>query len=79
MSYVFSLHSRWKIKDFTPQIRPAYRHKLLALGLLPDEVFCVQHIAPLGDPIHIRTEKLNIALRRKDLAFLQLTPLGDEA
>lgn len=65
-------NSAWKIIGFSPEISPAYRQKLLSLGMLPGSSFQVVRIAPLGDPIHIETRRVNLVLRKKDLALLTL-------
>ncbi|MDR0217552.1 MAG: ferrous iron transporter A [Enterobacteriaceae bacterium] len=62
----------YKILGFFPQINPAYRQKLLSLGMLPGATFRVIRVAPLGDPIQIETRRVNLILRKKDLAFLTL-------
>lgn len=65
-------NSTWKISGFSRDIRPAYRQKLLSLGMLPGSSFRVVRIAPLGDPIHIETRRVSLVLRKKDLALLNL-------
>ena len=40
----------WKITGFSREISPAYRQKLLSLGMLPGSSFNVVRVAPLGDP-----------------------------
>ena len=68
----FSPDSAWKITGFSREISPAWRQKLLSLGMLPGSSFNVVRVAPLGDPIHIETRRVNVVLRKKDLAFLEL-------
>lgn len=68
----FTLNSSWKITGFAPAISPAYRQKLLSLGMLPGSSFNVVRVAPLGDPVHIETRRVNLVLRKKDLALLQV-------
>lgn len=68
----FSPDSAWKITGFSSEISPAWRQKLLSLGMLPGSSFNVVRVAPLGDPIHIETRRVNLVLRKKDLAFLEL-------
>lgn len=65
-------NSTWKIIGFSRDISPAYRQKLLSLGMLPGSSFQVIRVAPLGDPIHIETRHVSLVLRRKDLALLNL-------
>ena len=62
----------WKITGFSREISPAYRQKLLSLGILPDPSFNVVRVAPLGDPIHIETRRVSLVLRKKDLALLEV-------
>lgn len=62
----------WKITGFSREISPAYRQKLLSLGMLPGSSFNVVRVAPLGDPIHIETRRVSLVLRQKDLALLEV-------
>jgi len=71
-SMQFCANSTWKITGFAREISPAYRQKLLSLGLLPGSSFNVVRVAPLGDPIHISTRRVNLVLRKKDLALVQV-------
>ncbi|AOM41907.1 ferrous iron transporter A [Xenorhabdus hominickii] len=63
---------RYKILGFSPEITPAYRQKLLSLGMLPDSIFQVIRCAPFGDPVQIETRRVNLALRKQDLEFILL-------
>lgn len=49
-----------------------YRHKLLAMGLIPGTEFQVTHIAPLGDPIEILVRGFALSLRKNEANILQL-------
>ncbi|WP_431224639.1 ferrous iron transporter A [Serratia sp. L9] len=62
----------YKITGFSSEISPAYRQKLLSLGMLPGSTFDVVRVAPLGDPIEIRTRRVSLVLRRKDLDLILL-------
>ncbi|EFD0621627.1 ferrous iron transporter A [Escherichia coli] len=62
----------WKITGFSHEISPAYRQKLISLGMLPGSSFNVVRVAPLGDPIHIETRRVSLVLRKKDLALLEV-------
>ncbi|HEQ1859392.1 ferrous iron transporter A [Providencia alcalifaciens] len=62
----------YKILGFSPEISPAYRQKLLSLGLLPGSVFKVVRVAPFGDPVQIETHRVSLVLRKKDLALINL-------
>ena len=62
----------WKSTGFCREISPAYRQKLLSLGMLPGSSFNVVRVAPLGDPIHIETRRVSLVLRKKDLALLEV-------
>ncbi len=54
----------------------SYRHRLLALGLIPETTFILTRIAPLGDPIEIRLTNrffpYSLCLRKKEASMLQL-------
>lgn len=54
---------------------PAYRHKLMAMGLLPGTPFTVTRIAPLGDPIEISVRGFALSLRKQEADLLQLSPV----
>ncbi|MCV5003114.1 ferrous iron transporter A, partial [Escherichia coli] len=54
----FTPDSAWKITGFSRDISPAYRQKLLSLGMLPGSSFHVVRVAPLGDPVHIETRRV---------------------
>ncbi|VEB95067.1 Ferrous iron transport protein A [Cedecea lapagei] len=68
----FIPNSAWKITGFASEISPAYRQKLLSLGMLPGSSFNVVRVAPLGDPIHIETRRVSLVLRKKDLALVNI-------
>ena len=51
----------------------AYRHRLMAMGLLPGTVFKVSRIAPLGDPIEIEIRGYALSLRKSEANLLHLT------
>jgi ferrous iron transport protein A len=53
----------------------AYRHKLMAMGLLPGTPFTVTRIAPLGDPIEITIRGFALSLRRQEADLLELSPV----
>ncbi|MDR0806427.1 MAG: ferrous iron transporter A [Enterobacteriaceae bacterium] len=71
--------SSYKIVGFTAEINPAYRQKLLSLGLLPGSVFRVIRVAPFGDPIQIETPRVCLVLRKKDLNFIKLVQVEASA
>lgn len=68
----FTPGTAWKITGFAREISPAYRQKLLSLGMLPGSSFNVIRVAPLGDPIHIETRRVSLVLRKKDLALIEV-------
>lgn len=72
----FTPDSAWKIIGFTREISPAYRQKLLSLGMLPGSSFQVVRVAPLGDPVHIETRRVNLVLRKKELALIEVESLS---
>ena len=76
MTQLHPQHS-YKITGFTPEINPAYRQKLLSLGMLPGSIFRVIRVAPLGDPIQIEPPRICLVLRKKDLDFIKLSPVDE--
>lgn len=69
-------NTTWKITGFSGEISPAWRQKLLSLGMLPGSSFRVVRVAPFGDPVQIETRRISLVLRKKDLALLQLEALS---
>ncbi len=49
-----------------------YRHRLIAMGLLPGTEFKVVRIAPLGDPIEIHLRGFSLSLRKQEASVLHL-------
>jgi ferrous iron transport protein A len=50
----------------------AYRHKLLAMGLIPGTIFLLKRIAPLGDPLEIQVRGFALTLRKSEAGCLQV-------
>lgn len=69
---IIAINRPYKVIGFTSEISPAYRQKLLSLGILPGSSIEIVRIAPLGDPVEIKARSVNLVLRKKDLALLQL-------
>ena len=51
---------------------PAYRKKLMAMGLTPGVEFTVTRLAPLGDPVEIRLRGFSLTLRKAEAQALRL-------
>ncbi len=49
-----------------------YRHRLIAMGLIPGTELTVSRIAPLGDPVEIQVRGFALSLRKHEAAVLQL-------
>ncbi|GBU11745.1 ferrous iron transporter [Enterobacterales bacterium] len=62
----------YKIIGFSAEISPAYRQKLLSLGMLPGSLFNIIRVAPMGDPVQIETRRTSLVVRKKDLDLLKL-------
>jgi len=62
----------YKITGFSQDISPAYRQKLLSLGMLPGSLFNIIRVAPMGDPVQIETRRTSLVVRKKDLDLLKL-------
>lgn len=54
------------------QTDPAYRQKLLAMGLTPGSQFEVLRCAPLGDPVEIFVRGSALSLRKHEANCLLL-------
>lgn len=54
---------------------PAYRAKLLALGLTRGVEIRLVNQAPFGDPVAIQVRGFNLSLRRAEAACVQVMPL----
>ncbi|QLK62889.1 ferrous iron transporter A [Enterobacteriaceae bacterium Kacie_13] len=66
----------YKITGFSHEISPAFRQKLLSLGMLPGSFFNIIRVAPMGDPVQIETRRTSLVVRRKDLDLLKLEMLA---
>jgi ferrous iron transport protein A len=55
--------------------QPAYRQKLLAMGLTPGTSFRVIRVAPLGDPVEIRVRGFALSLRKGEAAAVHVAPI----
>lgn len=51
---------------------PAYRQRLLSMGLLPGTEFTVSRIAPLGDPVEITVRGYTLSLRKAEAGILEV-------
>lgn len=59
------------IRGYGP-CNPAYRVKLLSMGLTSGTQITLENRAPLGDPIHISLRGYHLTLRRDEAKVLQL-------
>lgn len=66
----------YRIAGYKRTITPAWRQKLQTMGMLPGTIMNVVRVAPLGDPIHITTRRINLAVRRQDLEDLVLEEMA---
>ncbi len=49
---------------------PAYRKKLLVMGLTPGTPFEIVRIAPMGDPVEIMVRGYLVSLRRQEASLI---------
>ncbi len=49
---------------------PAYRHKLLRMGLTKGTVFTLVRVAPMGDPVEIALRGFRLTLRHQEARAL---------
>lgn len=54
----------------------AVRQRLLDMGVLPDVVIAVERKAPSGDPVWIRLQGFQLALRRSEASAVRVHPLA---
>lgn len=54
---------------------PAYRKKLLSMGLTPGTPFKVVRIAPLGDPVEIMIRGYLVSLRRGEASLISVSEI----
>ena len=57
----------------------SYRHRLIAMGLLPGTEFTVSRMAPLGDPIEILVRGFTLSLRKHEANILQIEKINTES
>ena len=57
---------------------PAYRRKLLALGLTKGAAFRVTRVAPLGDPVEITIRGFSLSLRRDEAEIVLVSRESQE-
>jgi len=55
---------------------PAYRSKLLSMGLTRGTTILIKNIAPLGDPVHVCVRDFEVSLRRDEADALILEPVA---
>lgn len=70
-------YNRYLIKGYKT-LDDNFKQKLMALGFLPGVQFEILRSAPLGDPLQVRMLDTDIAVRKKDLASLQLEAMATE-
>lgn len=54
---------------------PAYRKKLLSMGITPGTPFKVVRIAPLGDPVEIMVRGYLVSLRRGEASLISVSEI----
>ncbi|MFB6328277.1 FeoA domain-containing protein [Pantoea deleyi] len=64
--------STYRVLGYRPSVNSAWRQKLLTMGILPGATLDVIRVAPLGDPVQIRTRRVSLAVRQRDLADILL-------
>jgi Fe2+ transport system protein FeoA len=59
--------------------RGAIRQRLLDMGVLPDMVVELERVAPTGDPLWIKLEGSQLALRQSEAEAVRVDVLSDVA
>ena len=54
---------------------PAYRHKLLRMGLIKGVEFTLVRKAPMGDPLEIELRGFNLTLRKAEADAVEIDAL----
>lgn len=67
-----NMGSSYRVLGYRPSVNSAWRQKLLTMGILPGATLDVIRVAPLGDPVQIRTRRVSLAVRQRDLADILL-------
>lgn len=67
-----NMGSTYRILGYRPAVNFAWRQKLLTMGMLPGAVIEIIRVAPMGDPVQIRTRRVSLAVRQRDLADILL-------
>ncbi|MFV9671176.1 FeoA domain-containing protein [Pantoea sp. ARC607] len=62
----------YRILGYRSSVNAAWRQKLLTMGILPGATIDIIRVAPLGDPVQIRTRRVSLAVRQRDLADIIL-------
>lgn len=64
------------IKQLKPESR-AFRHRLLAMGILPGCKILLLRSAPFGDPIEVCAQGFYLSLRRHEAASIIVTEVSE--
>lgn len=67
-----NMGSTYRVLGYRPSVNSAWRQKLLTMGILPGATIDIIRVAPLGDPVQIRTRRVSLAVRQRDLADIIL-------
>ncbi|MGV6481272.1 FeoA domain-containing protein [Pantoea agglomerans] len=62
-----NMGSTYRILGYKASVNPAWRQKLLTMGMLPGAVIEIIRVAPMGDPVQISTRRVSLAVRQRDL------------
>jgi len=69
---MLAVNKQYRIRSFNNKICKQYRHRLLAMGMLPGATFSVIRYAPLGETVQIEINDVLLSLRNKELAYLEM-------
>jgi Mn-dependent transcriptional regulator len=53
------------------------KHRILEMGLVPDVEVEIERVAPLGDPIELKTQDFHLSLRREEAVLLLVEVIHD--
>ena len=70
-----AIGSKGRVKSMNTST-PEYRRRLLMLGVTPGSTLEVIRVAPLGDPIELRSRGCLITVRKDEAEILDIEPIG---
>jgi ferrous iron transport protein A len=64
--------TKYKVLGFNDHCPSSYSQKLLCIGFVPGQVFTINRVAPLGDPLEIMIKGAHVSLRKSEFGMIQV-------